>query len=51
MKKFLAIAAVVAATIAAQAQGTINFANRVSGSIDAKVLGTDLRGSTKTGRS
>jgi len=41
MKKFLAIAAVVAATIAAQAQGTINFANRVSGSIDAKVLVTD----------
>jgi len=42
MKKFLAIAAVVAATIAAQAQGTVNFANRVpSSGIDAKVLGTD----------
>jgi hypothetical protein len=39
MKKLIAIAAVVVATIAAQAQGTINFANRVVGSIDAKVLG------------
>ena len=42
MKKLIAIAAVVAATIAAQAQGTVNFANRVTASgIDAKVLGTD----------
>jgi len=41
MKKLIAIAAVVVATIAAQAQGTINFANRVvSSGIDAKVLGT-----------
>lgn len=38
MKKLIAVAAVVVATIAAQAQGTINFANRVVGSFDAKVL-------------
>ncbi len=42
MKKLIAIAAVVVATIAAQAQGTINFANRgafAANGVDAKVLG------------
>ncbi len=42
MKKLIAIAAVVVATIAAQAQGTINFANRgafAANGADAKVLG------------
>ena len=42
MKKLIAIAAVVVATIAAQAQGTINFANRgafAANGTDAKVLG------------
>src|SRR4026207_860607 len=45
MKKLLAIAALVLAVYGAQAQGTVNFNNRVTGVVDQPVF--DVGGTTK----
>lgn len=45
MKKLLTVAALLVVAYASQAQGTVNFNNRVSGVVDAPVF--DVNGTTK----
>jgi hypothetical protein len=41
MKKLLIIAAFMAAALSTSAQGTVNFVNRITGTLDAPVFGID----------